>query len=263
MMYAQGITPRLDVRTGYTLSKRDAMDPKTIAIPNEASHPQVTIIAVPLRLTGEGLEIGHRANTRYGTTLITGHPGPNESLDESARRIIQQWIGCNAQYIEQLYTLSTDRTDKREVAVSYLALFRQDACSKPGDERMYWSPVSAIEIHDETHRMVFDYGLVRLQAKIGYTNIAFHLLPEFFTLSELQQTYEHVLGHMVDKRNFRRRMAASGTLIKTDEMRRDGSHRPAALYAFATQDDHAAYLTPSWAAASFSQRRDDEEDTDE
>jgi 8-oxo-dGTP diphosphatase len=232
------------------------MESSNSAIPTGPAQPRITVIAVPLRLSGLGLEVGHRANTRFGTTLITGHPGAEESLDASAHRVIHQWIGCEAQYVEQLYTLSTERDAKREVAVSYVALFRQDACHQPADDRMHWSPVDEIQIHDDIHRAVFDYALVRLKAKLGYTNIAFHLLPELFTLSELQQTYEHVLGHQVDKRNFRRRMAASGTLIKTSFLRRDGSHRPAALYQFATQDDHAAYLTPSWAAASFSHRRD-------
>jgi hypothetical protein len=59
----------------------------------------------------------------------------------------------------------------------------------------------------------------------------------------------------VDKRNFRRRMVASGTLTKTHQLRRDGNHRPAALYQFVAQDDHAAYLTPSWAAATQSHRQ--------
>lgn len=225
--------------------------------PPELAQPQMTIIAVPFRLRNFTLEIGHRAHTKFGTTLITGHPGVDESLDESARRIITQWTGCEAQYIEQLYTLSTERQAKREVAVSYVALFRQDGCVGPADDRMHWSQAADIRIHDQIHQMVFDYASLRLKAKFGYTNIAFHLLPELFTLSELQQTYEHVLGHRVDKRNFRRRMTASKTLVKTAAMRRDGSHRPAALYRFATQDDHAAYLTPSWAAASFSQRHDD------
>jgi 8-oxo-dGTP diphosphatase len=233
------------------------MESTSTAIPVGYAQPQMTIIAVPFRLREFTLEAGHRANTRYGTTLVTGHPGPDESLDEAAHRMIHQWIGCDPQYVEQLYTLSTERGDKREVAVSYLALFRQDACPGPSDDRMHWSPVVGLAMHDDIHRMVFDYATLRLKAKFGYTNIAFHLLPETFTLSELQQTYEYVLGHQVDKRNFRRRMTASGTLIKTNELRRDGSHRPAALYRFVTQDDHAAYLTPSWAAASFASQRED------
>jgi hypothetical protein len=96
-------------------------------------------------------------------------------------------------------------------------------------------------------RRVLDYALMRLRAKLGYTNIAFHLLPPTFTLSELQLAYEAVLGHPVDKRNFRRRMIASGILDQLDEKRRDGSHRPAALYRFASRDDREAYLTPPWA----------------
>jgi 8-oxo-dGTP diphosphatase len=231
-------------------------------IQSETDRPQITIIAVPFRLRQFALEAGHRANTRFGTTLITGHPGNDESLDEAARRMVGQWTGCDAQYIEQLYTMSSERQAKREVAVSYVALFRQEACPGPEDDRMHWSRAEAIHIHDDIHRMVFDYASLRLKAKFGYTNIAFHLLPERFTLSELQQTYEHVLGHPVDKRNFRRRMTASRTLVKTPVMRRDGSHRPAALYRFVSQDDHAAYLTPSWAAASFTAGRDEAEDED-
>ncbi len=238
------------------------MTPRATTMSTEPAQPQLTIITVPFRLRRFTLEVGHRANTRFGTTLITGHPGADESLDEAARRIIGRWIGCDAQYIEQLYTLSTERRDKREVAVSYVALFRQDGCTAAGDDRMRWSRDLDLHIHDQIHHMVFDYASLRLKAKFGYTNIAFHLMPEHFTLSELQQTYEHVLGHRVDKRNFRRRMTASRSLVKTADLRRDGSHRPAALYRFVTQDDHAAYLTPSWAAASFSQRRDDS-DVDE
>jgi 8-oxo-dGTP diphosphatase len=230
------------------------MDSTSPGSPLALTQLQVTVIAVPLRLHDLDLEVGHRANTAWGTTLVTGHPNPGESLDEASRRIVQEWIGCEAQYVEQLYTLSTERTGKRDVAVSYLALFRQGACQAKPDDRLYWSAVVDLDLHDDVHRRVFDYALVRLKAKLGYTNIAFHLLPPTFTLSELQQVYEHVLGHQVDKRNFRRRMAATGTLVKTSGMRRDGSHRPAALYTFASQDDHAAYLTPSWAAASLSAR---------
>lgn len=232
------------------------------ASPGEQVPPRLTIIAVPFRLNNLQLEVGHRANTPYGTTLITGHPLASESLDETATRLITQWIGTKPQYIEQLYTVSIDRGQQREVAVSYVALFRLDSSHAPGDDRMYWSPATELQINDEMHRMVFDYALVRLKAKLGYTNIAFHLLPEVFTLSDLQQTYETVLGHPVDKRNFRRRMAASGTLTTTRQMRRDGNHRPAALYQFVAQDDHAEYLTPSWASATLTHRQNSGESTE-
>jgi 8-oxo-dGTP diphosphatase len=146
----------------------------------------------------------------------------------------------------------------REVAVGYLALFRREEPEPLAGQRLTWTPVGDMALDDPMHRMVFDYALVRLKAKFGYTNIAFHLLPEQFTLSDLQQTYEHVLGHPVDKRNFRRRMTASSILVKTGGLRRDGSHRPAALYKFAARDDQAAYLTPSWAAASLAGNGDED-----
>jgi 8-oxo-dGTP diphosphatase len=210
---------------------------------------------VPFRLDQLRLDAGHRAGARFGNTLITGNPLPGESLDAAASRLVLEWFGVQAQYLEQLYTLSVDRNGRREVAIGYIVLFRQDVNLGNADERVVWTQVDQLRIHDETHRMVFDYAVVRLKAKLGYTNIAFHLLPVHFTLSELQQTYETVLGHPVDKRNFRRRMVASGTLTKTHELRRDGNHRPAALYQFVAQDDHAAYLTPSWAAATQSHRQ--------
>jgi 8-oxo-dGTP diphosphatase len=159
-----------------------------------------------------------------------------------------------------LYTFDSRPGAAREVVVSYLALFRQDTFEPNAGGSMTWSDVTAISLSDDVHRDVFEYGLVRLKAKFGYTNIAFHLLPESFTLSDLQLAYEEVLGHSVDKRNFRRRMASSTILERTGEMRRDGSHRPAALYRFATRDDQAAYLTPSWAAASLSSSGEDDGD---
>jgi 8-oxo-dGTP diphosphatase len=228
------------------------MESSLATVPNLVARPQLAVIAVPFRLGVEGLTVGHQAHDASGALLISAHPGPEESLDEAAQRLIQRAVGRTSQYVEQLYTLDTERDATREVTVSYLALFRQDPWETGADPRLRWTPVGDIDLEDQVHRMVFDYALVRLKAKFGYTNIAFHLLPEQFTLSELQQTYEQVLGHPVDKRNFRRRMTASNILVKTSAMRRDGSHRPAALYQFAARDDQAAYLTPSWAAASLS-----------
>ena len=66
-------------------------------------------------------------------------------------------------------------------------------------------------------RMIVDYALLRLRAKLGYTTIAFHLLPPSFSLSELQNVYEAVLDHQLDKRNFRRRIHAAGVLEGTGE----------------------------------------------
>jgi 8-oxo-dGTP diphosphatase len=70
-----------------------------------------------------------------------------------------------------------------------------------------------------------------------------------FTLTELQTAYETILDRKLDKRNFRRRVIASGIVVETAEKRREGSHRPATLYRFQAEPDADSYLTPAWADA--------------
>jgi 8-oxo-dGTP diphosphatase len=95
--------------------------------------------------------------------------------------------------------------------------------------------------------MIGDYALLQLRAKLGYTAIAFCLLPASFSLSELQNVYEAVLDYRVEKRNFRRKMQAAGVLDGTGGSRREGSHRPARLYRFRASQDAEANVTPGWA----------------
>lgn len=197
---------------------------------------------VLFRWNGTGLETATCAHA----LLPSSAPAIDESLDHVAERIIHEFAGIDAQYVEQLYTFSRSEREQREIVISYLGLFSPVSTSNDLESSIRWSSVNTIELADDIDRMVVRYALVRLQAKLGYTNIAFYLVPPTFTLSELQHTYESILGQPMDKRNFRRRMISSGILTDTDEKRREGSHRPAALYRFSRQDDHAAYLTPPW-----------------
>ncbi len=234
------------------------MTDKRQADPTEharSSSPPLLVAIVPLRLGMSGLEVAlaNREGQRSG--LIKDRPRPHESLDLAARRIVRERLGDEGNYLEQLYTFNRFGQSEGDVVVSHIALFRQRDDPREA-HGVHWTLVEGVRFADELDRLVLDYAQVRLRAKLGYTNIAFHLLPEAFTLTELQQAYEHVLGHPVDKRNFRRRMTAAGVLDHIHRQRRDGSHRPAALYRFAAQDDHAAYLTPAWAA----ERPDDDPD---
>ena len=185
-----------------------------------------------------------------GYSLPRGVPEPGEPLDGAARRIVRDATQFVEQYLEQLYTWSVSDTDGQwSVIVSYLALICSDAIPAVGDQ-VAWQPWNAFESIDETDQMVIDYALLRLRAKLGYTNVAFHLLPPRFTLTELQHAYETILDRQLDKRNFRRRMIASGILSQMPEKRREGSHRPAAIYSFRAEHDAATYLTPPWAEPS-------------
>lgn len=181
-----------------------------------------------------------------GSRLPRGAPRPHQALDQEARRIVRVETGLREQYLEQLYTLGFDTDDGWTIVVSYLGLVLSPGTAPPiaGGS---WTPIDRLAGLGEADRMVVDYALVRLRAKLGYTTIAFHLLPPTFTLRELQSAYEAVLGRTLDKRNFRRRVLAAGFLAETGALRRDGSHRPAHVYRFKAAHDPEAYLTPPWA----------------
>ena len=167
-----------------------------------------------------------------------------EPLDDAARRIARSETGVSEQYLEQLYTMSQCVDERWFVVISSIALASQSTAFSTDHPRVDWVDVRDVALADPVDREVLDYALVRLRAKLGYTTIAFHLLPSTFTMSELQRAYEIILNRPLDKRNFRRRMVASGILEATATVRRAGSHRPAALYRFRSSDDRSDYLTP-------------------
>ncbi len=169
----------------------------------------------------------------------------DESLDEAGTHILEDEIGIAERYQEQLYSISHGSEGDWTVTVNYLALALSGAAN-PAPSSTSWFSASAPAELNRVDRMIIDYARLRLQAKLGYTAIAFHLLSPSFTLSELQSVYEAVLDREVDKRNFRRSMHAAGFLEGTGESRREGSHRPARLYRLRTAHDAETYLTPSW-----------------
>jgi 8-oxo-dGTP diphosphatase len=207
-----------------------------------SGNPGLIVSVVLFRLRDGELEVSLLEGDP--ARLPTDAPYPDESLDTAAQRVVRTVLKSSEEYMEQLYTFSPANEPQRNVIVSYLALPRP-LRSEATTDRGGWHRVSGLRLASNADQAVLDYALMRLRAKLGYTNIAFHLVPEKFTLPELQRAYESILLHPVDKRNFRRRILASGILTQTDEKRRDGSHRPAALYRFSSQEDHTSYLTPS------------------
>jgi 8-oxo-dGTP diphosphatase len=173
---------------------------------------------------------------------------PSESLDAAALRALQEGLGAEYRYIEQLYSLAIDNAPEPSVLVAYLGIAEavDPRLSAPGAT---WQRAISLPVLPDMDARIIEYALVRLRAKLGYTTIAFHLLPMTFTLSELQQVYEIVLGRELDKRNFRRRIQSADILEATKETRREGSHRPARLYRFRSAHDADTYLTPVWATA--------------
>jgi len=213
----------------------------------EADSASVVDLRVVLFTVHDGSLLVALPGGEAGLELPRGLPSLAEPLDSAARQIVRHATGIHEQYLEQLYTLSVRDSTPWKIIVSYMALVSTASASGLDGWAGLWHQTTALPVLSAADRMVVDYALVRLRAKLGYTNVAFHLLPPTFTLTELQSAYETILSLPLDKRNFRRRMIASGILEQTGSQRREGSHRPATLYRFRPEDDRETYLTPPWA----------------
>lgn len=176
-----------------------------------------------------------------------------ESLDDAARRELSEETGlAGAWYLEQLYTFGAPDRDPRTrvLSVAYYALLPGPQSGLPVTEpragtdaaEARWWPVDTLLADDDPLSLAFDhagivaYALSRLRAKLGYTSVAYALLPEEFTLSDLQRVYEIILGRALDKRNFRKKMLVAGILEATPRKTREGAHRPAQLYRFTRRE---------------------------
>ncbi len=160
-----------------------------------------------------------------------------ESLEEAARRELQEETGLSRVYLEQLYTFGEVRRDPRErvITVTYYALvnIRDHRVQAATDARnAAWFPVTDTPTLAFDHAKILRVALERLKGKVRYQPIGFELLPAKFTLSQLQHLYETILERPLDKRNFRRKALAMGFLEETDDIEQDVAHRAARLYRF-------------------------------
>lgn len=251
--------PRSGSGSGFAVADAWAPDaaPRPAIVPREPTSPPVATpdldVRVVLFTVADGtLLVALRADDA-ALRLPRGRPAPGEPLDGAARRIIHESTGLVEQYMEQLYTLSVPEGASWTVIVSYMALMVAESGPRPAPslaDGTSWRSATEPSTLSAADQMVLNYARLRLQAKLGYTTIAFHLLSPTFTLTELQGAYEAILARSLDKRNFRRRVIAAGILAPTANKRRDGSHRPAALYRFRAEHDRETYLTPPWVEES-------------
>ncbi len=161
----------------------------------------------------------------------------DENADECARRELCEETGVEHVFIEQLYTFSdTDRDPRgRVITVAYYALIKlSDYKLKAGDDarNAKWFPVSQVPPLAFDHDIILRVATTRLRGKIRYQPIGFELLPEKFTLPELQNLYETVLEMRLDRRNFRKKMLNTGLLIDHNESVKGVPHKGAKYHSF-------------------------------
>ncbi|MFN8109549.1 MAG: NUDIX domain-containing protein [Thermoleophilia bacterium] len=163
---------------------------------------------------------------------LPGGPAPGGTpVATAAVDVLTRQTGIRGITLEQLYTFDRDGGDA--VAVDHLALIAAHRHTLvPGEDvvEVRWFPITDLPALDPEQARVVAYGLQRLRAKTAYAPIALQLLPETFTLGELQGVYETVLGRQLDTRNFRRDVLAAGVVEDVGTERRTGPGRPARLY---------------------------------
>jgi 8-oxo-dGTP diphosphatase len=159
----------------------------------------------------------------------------DEGLEEAALRELREETGVSDVYLEQLYSFGDPERDPRTrvITVAYFALISADRSLRAGTDaaEASWWPMDRLPALAFDHRKILDYAIERLRNKLEYTTVGFQLLPEKFTLTELQEVYEAILGKKLDKRNFRRKIALLKILKALPEYRR-GGQRPAQLHRF-------------------------------
>lgn len=212
----------------------------TLTEPAGAARFRVSTDVVVFTIRGDALEVLLRRrppDAQDGTSwaLPGGYASDGEPLDDSAQRVLEEQTGLTDVYLEQLYTFGQpDRHPGwRVVSVAYFALVPGERLAEfePGRWGAWWDAGRLPALFLD-HERIVRTARERLAAKLEYSTIAFQLVPEYFTLSELQSVYETIYDRPVDKRNFRKRVLALEHVEATDRKRRNGSHRPARLYRY-------------------------------
>ncbi|AGC49094.1 NUDIX family hydrolase [Myxococcus stipitatus DSM 14675] len=220
--------------------------PAPVSHTYEYPRPALTVDCVVFGLDEEDLKV---LLIQRGVEPFAGRwalPGGfvrmDESLDEAARRELEEESGIRPGHLEQLFTFGTPERDPRGrvVTVAYFALVKLSAhvlrAATDAREAAWFSVWDTPKLAFD-HADILNTALLRLKGKVRYQPIGFELLPPKFTLTQLQRLYEIVLERELDKRNFRKKILAMDLLEELDEVEQDVAHRAARLYRF----DHKKY----------------------
>lgn len=163
-----------------------------------------------------------------------------ETSLQAAERVLAAKAGISNVYVEQLYTFDEPDRDSRGrvITITYMALVPKEQLkfeTGPATEKPALYSVKDHPRLSFDHEGILDYAVKRLRSKLVYTNIAYSLLPEYFTFAQLQRLYEVILDRPLDKRNFRKKYLSLGLIEPTKEILSGGRHRPAQLFKFTSR----------------------------
>lgn len=164
--------------------------------------------------------------------------GPHEDLESAPYRILKERTGMDDVYLEQVQTFGTvsRHPSGRVITTAYYALL--DVTHQRLEvnfNELRWHPVRTIKKLAFDHKKIVETCLKRLQYLIEDQPLVFNLLPSKFSLRELQDVYESILGVTLDRRNFRKKISLKGWLQDLKEMEQNVPHRPGKLYKLKSQ----------------------------
>jgi 8-oxo-dGTP diphosphatase len=159
----------------------------------------------------------------------------NETLDDAAYRILKERTGMDDVYLEQVKAFGevSRHPAARIITVAYCSLINvQHHQIKKMDNELHWHRVKHITEMAFDHKRIVEVCYEWLQKRIQEHPLGFSLLPKKFSLRELQNLYEAILGVQLDRRNFRKKFFSMDLLEDTGELETDVPHRPGKLYKF-------------------------------
>lgn len=169
-------------------------------------------------------------------SLMGGFVENNESIDDAAKRILNQLTGLSNVYMEQLYTFGEIERDPgaRIISIAYFALIKINASDLElvKNHGATWVPISSMPSLIFDHEAMVERALKKLQIRARTQPIGFELLPDKFTIPQLQGLYEAIYNKTLDKRNFRRKLLAMDLLEKQEEKEKESSRKGAWYYRF-------------------------------
>lgn len=158
---------------------------------------------------------------------------PDEDLNEAPYRVLCERTGLEDVYLEQVHTFGkvARHPSGRVITTAYYSLInKKSSLLQLPNSDLRWHEVNSIEKLAFDHKLILDTCMQRLREKVMEQPVVFHLLPEKFSLRELQDLYEAILGIELDRRNFRKRIVLKDWLVDLNEMEEDVPHRPGKLY---------------------------------
>ncbi len=219
-------------------------------------QPSITVDVIVFSLQQSGLKVLLVKRGVWPFEGMWAIPGGfikmDEDLETAAKRELFQETNVKDVHIEQLYTFGAPKRDPRTrvITIAYLALVAAEKIrniklvAKTDATAVQWFSMYELPDLAFDHKMILEYSLQRLSYKLEYTNAIRGLMPEKFTLTELQKAYEAILHKRIDKRNFRKKISGMDLLKALHKTKSEGIHRPAQLYSFRKKEFMILFSKP-------------------